>query len=120
MIYKEHGLTTEIAFNSALKKAGIEITSYVAPKEITTDAICTVDTTKHDEEIRADERAKTIDECFKAIREQAEKALRKQNQERHDKGLALYQQDFDCFSTHKIEFDIFREAEKQMKEQKNV
>lgn len=72
-----------------------------------------------EKETRADERAKTIEECFKAIREQAEKALRKQNQERHDKGLALYQQDFDCFSTHKIEFDIFREVEKQMKEVRN-
>lgn len=55
MIYEEHGLTTEIAFNSALKKAGIEITSYIAPQEITTDVICTVDTTKHDEQIRAEE-----------------------------------------------------------------
>lgn len=68
MIYEEHGLTTEIAFNSALKKAGIEITSYIAPKEITTDVICTVDTTRHDEEIRADEKAKTIEEFAEMMR----------------------------------------------------
>lgn len=58
MIYKEHGLTLQIALNTALKASGIEITSYVAPQEITTDVICIVDTTKHDEEIRADERRK--------------------------------------------------------------
>lgn len=54
MIYEEHGLTTKIAFNSALKRAGIEITLQEAPLEITTDVICTVDTTEHDEGIQAD------------------------------------------------------------------
>lgn len=65
MIYKGHGITLQIALNKALKELGIEMTSYVAPYAITTDTICIIDTTKHDEEIRADE----IREFSKAIKE---------------------------------------------------
>lgn len=69
----------------------------------------------NEEQIRADERAKTIDECFKAIRERYDEVLQKQTKERHEKGLSAYQQPFDCFSSATVEFEIIREVEKKMK-----
>lgn len=51
MIYKGHGLTIQNAVNVAFNKAKIEATLYEAPISITTDVICTVDTTEHDEDV---------------------------------------------------------------------
>lgn len=51
MIYEEHGLTGAIAFNGAMKKAGMEVILQRADPEVTTDVICTVDTTEHDEDV---------------------------------------------------------------------
>ena len=51
MIYKEHGLTHQNAINAAFNTAKIEVTLYEAPINITTDVICTVDTTEHDEDV---------------------------------------------------------------------
>lgn len=51
MIYEEHGLTGAIAFNGAIKKAGMEVILQRADPEVTTDVICTVDTTEHDEDV---------------------------------------------------------------------
>lgn len=54
MIYKEHGLTGQNACNAAFNKAKIEVTLYEAPISITTDVICTVDTTEHDKDVVLD------------------------------------------------------------------
>lgn len=54
MIYKEHGLTSTLAIENALNEAKIEATIYIVQTAITTDAICIIDTIRHDRDVRAE------------------------------------------------------------------